>query len=269
MKNTFSLHRFGLLLRHHTMSDFKRHLRGPIGLYFGLLVIYLMVYYEPSTKGLRGGMTEFELTNMATGITLLVAFCSFFVYMASCFAGLHTRQKRTAFLILPATTMEKYLSCTLFAFLNWFVALNLAVVCADLTRLALFPLMGHGFESILPSFYSAPYDFVNLVLAATEGEFIDFPVQIISVTIVVSVFAMVFFILVSAAFRRYAIFIGLLLLQGLQMLVGMPLRALFGNTDTVLTIWIVLYSLLTFVVLWWSYRMFSRIEVIRHKFLPL
>ncbi|MBS7407857.1 MAG: hypothetical protein KIG47_01910, partial [Prevotellamassilia sp.] len=110
MKNTFSFHRFGLLLRHHTMSDFKRHLRGPIGLYFGLLVIYLMVYYEPSTKGLRGGMTEFELTNMATGITLLVAFCSFFVYMASSFAGLHTRQKRTAFLILPATTMEKYLS---------------------------------------------------------------------------------------------------------------------------------------------------------------
>lgn len=269
MKNTFSLHRFGLLLRHYTMSDFKRHLRGPVGLYFGLLVIYLMVYYVPSSRGLQHGMTEIELTHMATGITVLMAFCSFFVYIASSFAGLHTRQKRTAFLILPATTMEKYLSCIVFAFLNWFVAINLAVVCADLTRMAFFPLMGHGFESILPSFYATPGDFVSITIEAAKHEFVGFTLLLLSTVIVVCVFSTTFFILVSAAFRRYAILIGLLLLQGLQILVGLPLTAFGVTTDTILTVDLVVYPLLTVAAIWWSYRLFSRIEVIRHKFLPL
>lgn len=269
MKNTFSFHRFGLLLRHYTLSNFKRHLRGPIGLYFGLLIVYILVYYEPSTQGLKGMKTETELTNMATGLTVLVAFCSFFVYMASSFAGLHTKQRRTSFFILPATTMEKYLSCIVFAFLSWLVAINLAVVCADLTRLAFSPLIGRSYASILPSFYSAPVEFVSVFIEAAKHEFVGFPLLLLSTVIVVCVFSTTFFILVSAAFRRYAILIGLLLLQGLQIVVSQPLSALGVDVNTILRVNLVVYPLLTIAALWWSYRLFSRIEVIRHKFLPL
>lgn len=269
MKNTFSFHRFGLLLRHYTLSNFKRHLRGPIGLYFGLLVVYLLVYYIPSTQGLRPNMTEAELTHTATGLTVLVAFCSFFVFIASCFGGLHTKQRRTAFLMLPATTMEKYLSLIIFSLLNWFVAINLAVVCADLTRVVFFPLMGHGYESILPSFYAAPGEFFSVFAAAAGHEFVGFPLLLISAVIMVCVFSTAFFILVSAAFRRYAILIGLLLLQGLQIVVSLPLSASGVDVNTILRVNLVVYPLLTIAALWWSYRLFSRIEVIRHKFLPL
>ncbi len=170
MKN-FALRRFGQVVRRDLLENRKRNLRYLLSIYVGCLAIETVIFYKPSLHGIarwwlaQAGWrhwsspelfrAEAESLWFADVVPAFFLFLAFVLLLAaSCvFENLKTKTGRIAYLTLPATNAEKYLSRYLWATVGVAVAFVVAFVAADLTRMALFPLFGHGFGSMVPSFF--------------------------------------------------------------------------------------------------------------------
>ena len=164
----FHLRRFGLVLRLDLLSGWKRNLRYVASLYAGCLAIEFANFYGPSRNGLSehylrlgeracpgqpdAALAAAERGLLADNAPAFVAFLGFVLTLAAsaAFENLRTKGGRTAYLTLPATNTEKYLSRLLWATVGAVIAFWIAFVAADVTRMALFPILGHGYGSTVP-----------------------------------------------------------------------------------------------------------------------
>lgn len=267
MKNmpSFDFRRFTMLLGHELAGNWRRHLREFLVFYVVFLACIGSVFYAPSRYGIGPDVVKhwtfphetamFESAVMAVSI----AFYVLLVYGVSLtFSHLYTKQQRIAWLMLPATNLEKFLARVLVYSVLWSVALLVALVLADVTRMLVFPLFGHGYSSLLPELESRWRAYAEDFFDSGLG----FQVQI--------VFSYVTLLTGSALFRRYALVktvFGLFLASLLLLLIAdMSQFGRFLFLDKVMMlVWNVV---LIAGGLWLSWRQVSRMQVIpRHNFL--
>lgn len=130
MKN-FDLQRFGSVLR----FDFAQNRQQLLWCVLGMLMVYLFFFWFAHNIGMRvDKVTDWELQikNICEGVGIFGVVC-FYIYMMATASTLYWREqkkaKRTAWLMLPATNLEKFLSRWVFmlavslgGFLMFFVA---------------------------------------------------------------------------------------------------------------------------------------------------
>lgn len=130
MKN-FDLQRFGRVLR----FDFAQNRQQLLWCVLGMLMGYLFFFWFAHNIGMRvDRVTDWELhiKHICEGVGI-IGVVSFYIYMLAAASTLYWREqkkaKRTAWLMLPATNLEKFLSRWVFmlvvslgGFLMFFVA---------------------------------------------------------------------------------------------------------------------------------------------------
>ena len=130
MKN-FDLQRFGRVLR----FDFAQNRQQLLWCVLGMLMGYLFFFWFAHNIGMRvDRVTDWELhiKHICEGVNI-IGVVSFYIYMLAAASTLYWREqkkaKRTAWLMLPATNLEKFLSRWVFmlavslgGFLMFFVA---------------------------------------------------------------------------------------------------------------------------------------------------
>lgn len=216
--NNFNLHRFAMLLKRDLLGEWKRNLKNLSYLYIGCLLVEFVLFYDASRMGRRlfvenPGAETVWLEELAGNFVCLL----FFILIAgisTMFACLKTKEERTSYLTFPATNAEKFISRYVQGTLIYVVAYLVAFMAADLTRMALFPLLGHGFGSLIPAFFrmlfdsGVTYGVVNWDHWSASPGFIDELIFLI----LGYLFLHSLYLLGAAYFRRYPAILTTLLL---------------------------------------------------------
>ncbi len=123
MNQTFSFHRFSLLLKKHWADNKKRYFLA-IAAFMGLLLcwfVFVMLTdsYDPMAKGLQQVSYYFPLF-------LIGGF-----YASQFFSDLSSRPKGINFLMVPASILEKFLCSLLYTLVFFFVVYTAAFYLVD------------------------------------------------------------------------------------------------------------------------------------------
>lgn len=117
MKN-FDLQRFGRVLR----FDFAQNRQQLLWCVLGMLMVYLFFFWFAHNIGMRVDIVtdwELHIKNICEGVGIF-GVIGFYIYMLVMASLLYWREqkkaKRTAWLMLPATNMEKFLSRWVYMF---------------------------------------------------------------------------------------------------------------------------------------------------------
>ncbi|MDE5947531.1 MAG: hypothetical protein K2G86_01885, partial [Prevotella sp.] len=129
MEKGFDLKRFGLMVRWDLMTNWKSSVRIVLSMALGLLLMYELNMMNTHNAAIpaqwqRRLLDMVAETNIAFVFFMLAGAALIFVCMK-------TRQQRIAFIMLPASPAEKFLSRLLYATVGFFVMFFAASVIAD------------------------------------------------------------------------------------------------------------------------------------------
>ena len=149
MKN-FDFGRFGHVLRLDVQQNRRRYLKYLAICYLACLIAEFILFYKPS----RYGSDFVAVTiNSAANSFILIQFWMMLAGASTLFENLKTKGGRQAELTLPATNAEKFLSRYLLSTVGFLALFLTGFVAADLTRMAVVPLLGHSLPSTVPAFF--------------------------------------------------------------------------------------------------------------------
>ncbi|MBQ2950323.1 MAG: hypothetical protein IJE12_04660 [Prevotella sp.] len=268
MMKQFDLSRFWLTLKTDNVLQWKASLRLTLGMAFALTTIYVVnsLTYSDSL----GENRFYTYLNTCWGLTL---FCFiFFMGIGGCFmaSNMKTKQQRIAFLSLPSSNLEKFLSRFLWCTVGFFLFFCVAMVIADLLR-AVFCLSVHGNAcgSILV------YHFKMLGMASFNDPNGNFEMEIVYAVIMVTSVALYshsVYLLGGVFFRKFNWILTTVVCYAVS-----PFLALLNyyvdiepvvKSDGLTTMAYIVTSvclLLTVFNYWASYRLFCRSQVICNK----
>lgn len=268
MMKQFDLSRFWLTLKTDNVLQWKASLRLTLGMAFALTTIYVVnsLTYSDSL----GENRFYTYLNTCWGLTL---FCFiFFIGIGGCFmaSNMKTKQQRIAFLSLPSSNLEKFLSRFLWCTVGFFLFFCVAMVIADLLRAA-FCLSVHGNAcgSILV------YHFKMLGMASFNDPNGNFEMEIVYAVIMVTSVALYshsVYLLGGVFFRKFNWILTTVVCYAVS-----PFLALLNyyvdiepvvKSDGLTTMAYIVTSvclLLTVFNYWASYRLFCRSQVICNK----
>lgn len=145
--NSFSFNRFGKALRWVWSMNFRSLMMWTTG--FSLVIFFaeMMIWY------LNKGMT----TENIVGIVLMFITITFMIgvgaSISSMFSDVNKKPGRQAFLMLPASNLEKFLSVVLYVTVVWTVCIFLSIVVGDTLRMVFRSLVsGDEWISCIPRF---------------------------------------------------------------------------------------------------------------------
>lgn len=103
--------RFAQLLQYDVVSNWRNHVSFAIGAFLAHFATQFGVIYI-AVKSMRHALPERagDICEDAANLSFVVSFIVFSVAMSLMFANLRTKPKRIAYLMLPATNAEKFLS---------------------------------------------------------------------------------------------------------------------------------------------------------------
>ena len=128
----FSFSRLGLVMKRDFMENWKTNLYRFLGPY----TIFLLVMWFSSMN-----MTNFnEFSDIVSATFFSVLFFGGSFTASYALETMNTQQKRISFLMLPATTFEKFLARFLYVTLGFVVLSTIALLLAEVTRFLLLPL---------------------------------------------------------------------------------------------------------------------------------
>ena len=128
----FSFSRLGLVMKRDFMENWKTNLYRFLGPY----TIFLLVMWFSSMN-----MTNFnEFSDIVSGTFFSVLFFGGSFTASYVLETMNTQQKRISFLMLPATSFEKFLARFLYVTLGFVVLSTIALLLAEITRFLLLPL---------------------------------------------------------------------------------------------------------------------------------
>ena len=130
--NVFSFSRFGLVMKRDLMENWKTNLYRFLGPYTGFLMVILFC------SMLKCDYDSFANT-MLSAFTLVLVFGG--IYNAShILENMNTQQKRVSYLMLPATSLEKFIARAVYVTIGFFLTMIIALLLAEGTRFMLLPL---------------------------------------------------------------------------------------------------------------------------------
>ncbi len=140
--NSFSFNRFGKMLRWVLSVNFKRILgftiAGALGWFLAEMIIIKMTgYNDPHT--MVWNISQFGVVAF---LLMLVIFISTVV------SSVNSKRKREAFLMLPASNLEKFLSLVFYTTIVLTLCLCLALVIGDMLRMGWMWINEHSVGTI-------------------------------------------------------------------------------------------------------------------------
>ena len=128
----FSFSRLGLVMKRDFMENWKTNLYRFLGPY----AIFLLVMWFSFMN-----MTNFnEFSDIISGTFFSVLFFGGSFTASYILETMNTQQKRTSFLMLPATSLEKFVARFLYVTVGFVVLSTIALLLSEVTRFLLLPL---------------------------------------------------------------------------------------------------------------------------------
>ena len=271
----FSFSRLGLVMKRDFMENWKTNLYRFLGPY----TIFLLVMWFSSMN-----MTNFnEFSDIVSATFFSVLFFGGSFTASYVLETMNTQQKRTSFLMLPATTFEKFFARFLYVTLGFVVLSTIALLLAEVTRFLLLPLfdLPDTFkQSTLPSVWQT---IMNVRTFNFNGSGIMESV----VGWLFLIWIHSFFLLGGCRWYKNAfwktlgliilvnfffIFVSVNLVESLdesvieEIVLWCEANFSWVTVTGILSFAIVMFMLLILLNWWFSYRCFTRSQVIKPKF---
>ena len=285
--NTFSFARLALVMKRDFMENWKTNLYRFLGPYAVILFVMLMGYMKISVNFA-------EFSSVIAGIFSPILFIGSTFMAAHMMETMDTQQKRISYLMLPATSLEKFISRALHVTVGFWVMTILALLLAEATRflfLPLFDLPEAFHQSTLPGVLARLdilADSSDMTISNTWPEKQNYSIlwgQICSLLYMGWMHS--FFILGGCHWQKHPFWktLGILIIAHILILAVFinalvqlmennwemyhdQLEPIFGNVsiNQSLTFFSVLLAMLIILNWWLSYRCFTRQQVIKPKF---
>ena len=281
--NCFSFSRLGLVMKRDLMENWKKNLYRFLGPYAGFLLVILFCYM------IKCDYFSFRVTMWSAFIFILVL--GGFYTASSIMENMDTQQNRISFLMLPATSLEKFITRAMYVTLGFALTIFIALLLAEVTRflfLPLFNLPEEYHQSVLPFMWNELMA-VETMKFVGEGADESYTIEIMTNVIgwLVLFWTHSFFILGGCYWQKHPYWktLGVIMLVNhLLGLIGVLLIQSFEDVNWHIVVewldanlsWITIEGILSFLIVlftcllvlnWWlSYRCFKRSQVIKPKF---
>ena len=267
-KNTFSLTRLGLLLKREYSVNWKQHVYRLLAIYGTFLVVlfFQLLISEPNEAVSQTIHRFSSIVGFVCGVVSMV-------YLSQMMKPMETKTSRINYLMLPATNAEKFVSRLLMATVGFWITAIVALAFATASRYIFMPFM-----------YVNP-DLYHPIFGNVMAEFFDFSGPITFNEIIMNDFEAGMFVLMFVIWG-YTIY----MLGGniwyknafIKTVAAMTVITILGNivlfslisafeseiTKEIFTILLNtatgVFTVLTIVNIWLSYRLFRRAQVIRN-----
>jgi len=140
----FDIHRFGKLARWSLVNDKKYYIKAMLQV-FAVLVFFFLFF----THVMRG-QTPADSYKVCCFIVVTMLIATFVLGPSSMFYSMEGKHDRQTLLMLPASTLEKYLMC----YASWILLLPLYLVVflgADVLQYVFNQLVGHEYVTFVTS----------------------------------------------------------------------------------------------------------------------
>ena len=136
MNNTFNIKRFGLVMRKDFQENWKRYTVQFLAM-FGVIVLVMFATFF--------SMKNSDFDSKYINSDLLLRNCLIFlgfgwVFASTCTAPMRSKIKRASYLMLPASSLEKYVLRWLIVTVGYIIAFLVALFLADVLRVAFFSI---------------------------------------------------------------------------------------------------------------------------------
>ena len=300
----FNFSRLTLVMKRDLMENWKTNLYTFLGLFLAFLGVYLFQMYDYiDYDGVPNAFQTVErYISHHTGAFSVITSCLLFYFASDSMRNMRNKEQRLAYLMLPATKLEKFISRGLYVTLGMFVMILLASLLAEAVHWAFMPFFDNLpdkfkicvwpevweeiWETITPfqtkKVILGPLDYNNLPETlpwVEKSMFIE-----IMLAYLVALWFHSLYILGGSYFGKYAFFktTGTLILIGAivgYILSNINPKECFGwfeefarmnehwLTEDV-AVGVTGFIVFCFIVLnWWlSYKLFTRQQVIKPKF---
>ena len=137
----FSFSRLTLVMKRDLMENWKTNLYTFLGLFLAFLGVYLFQMYDYiDYDGVPNAFQTVErYISHHTGAFSVITSCLLFYFASDSMRNMRNREQRLAYLMLPATKLEKFISRGLYVTLGMFVMILLASLLAEAVHWAFMP----------------------------------------------------------------------------------------------------------------------------------
>lgn len=189
--DTFSIKRFGLLIRKDIQENWKKYLMH-IATVYGALVIILTLSSSPNVT--YENSVNRENINLLN-FTLFIFFIMGLVFASTMMEPMNNKVKRISYLMNPSSVPEKFLSRWVIVTVFYIIIFLLVLVPADVTRVFICSIRYPGIE--------VPFmDFSKLVGESESWGEYSFPPKVFTVLIAVFFLLQSIFVLGSTFWQK-------------------------------------------------------------------
>lgn len=161
--NFFSFPRIAMVMKREIMENWKTNLYRLIGIYAAFtLVMILNMLKSGSNSNPQMAFQQYSTTVM--GMFIFIIGIASLTYAANIMENMITKEKRIAFLMLPATMVEKFVARFLIVTVGLVVAVVVAASLAEITRYLVLPLFN------VPETFHQSVLYQVLSMASLDGE---------------------------------------------------------------------------------------------------
>ena len=269
-KNTFSLTRLGLLLKREYSVNWKQHVYRLLAIYGTFLVTLFMTMltndpYTPSA------LTIHHFTEIVAFVCGVVSM----VYLSQMMKPMETKTSRINYLMLPATNAEKFVSRLLMATIGFWITAIVALAFATASRYIFMPFMYVNpdlyhpiFGNVMAEFFDFSGPNINLNGTAMLSNFEGGMLILMFVVWGYSVYMLGGNIWYKNAFIKTVAAMTVITILGNIVLFSLISAFESEITKEIFTILLNtatgVFTVLTIVNIWLSYRLFRRAQVIRN-----
>ena len=147
--NSFSINRFGQTFRWVLATNFRNFLAWTLGAAVGVFLMEMILVVIMVSSD--GGNYVPVLYSTISNICQIALFIFVLVALSTGFSDYQKKPQREAFLMLPSTNLEKFLSVVIYVTVVWSLAGFLAFAVGDTLRMAVRALaFGNEWYSLVP-----------------------------------------------------------------------------------------------------------------------
>lgn len=145
MNNTFDIKRFALLMKRDIMQDWKKYtlqVAALLGIMLAFPLYYTYTEYDMMTYAVMPNVDNIlnELNQAYVMMGTFLFIIVFLLYVSAMMTPISNKRKRIDYLMLPCSSLEKYLSRFLIHIVGFIIAFFICLFIADIIRIGVFSL---------------------------------------------------------------------------------------------------------------------------------
>lgn len=161
--NFFSFPRIAMVMKREIMENWKTNLYRLIGIYAAFALVMILNMLKSGSNG-NPQMAFQQYSTTVMGMFIFIIGIASLAYAANIMENMITKEKRIAFLMLPATMVEKFVARFLIVTVGLAAAVVVAASLAEITRYLVLPLFD------VPETFHQSVLYQVLSMASLDGE---------------------------------------------------------------------------------------------------